>query len=261
MLVGLFYQIPSFVFALGALVLMIAGALYGERLFRSRPDDERASSEEGYIVSGVVGLLALLLGFTFSLALDRYETRRGLVLEEANSIRTAYMRSQTFADPRRTELDRLFVAYARNRVALGSSHPGDEEFMNRVALNGRLQRQLWATSLAAISGQRDDISSAYMDSMNQVIEIGAARRAAREVRIPPRVFLILAIYMTTTAVVLGYVMGPRRRKAILALLVLTTLCYGLVLDIDDATGGAIRENQRPMQNMVPYLVPAAPPPA
>ena len=41
----------------------------------------------------------------------------------------------------------------------------------------------------------------------------------------------------------------------MALLVLTTLSYGLILDIDDATGGAIRENQRPMQNMVPTLVP------
>ena len=130
--------------------------------------------------------------------------------------------------------------------------------MRRVALNGNLQRQLWATSLAAIAGQRDDISSAYMDSMNNVIEVGAARRAAREVRVPPRVFVILAIYMTTTAIVLGYVMGPRRRKAIFALLVLTTLCYGLILDIDDATGGAIRENQRPMQNMVPTLAPTPP---
>jgi hypothetical protein len=259
MLEGLFYQIPSIVFALGALVIMIAGALYGERLWRKRPDDERASSEEGYIVSGVVGLLALLLGFTFSLALDRYEARRALVLEEANSIRTAYMRSQTFGEPHRTRLGRLFVAYARNRVALGSASPGDDEFMGRVALNGNLQRQLWAVSLAAISGQRDDISSAYMDSMNHVIEVGAARRAAREVRVPPRVFFILAIYMTTTAIVLGYVMGPRRRKAIIALLVLTTLSYGLVLDIDDATGGGIRENQRPMQSMVPFLVP--PPPA
>ena len=259
MLEGLFYQIPSVVFALVALAVMIVGALYGERLWNSRPDDERASSEEGYIVSGVVGLLALLLGFTFSLALDRYEARRGLVLEEANSIRTAYLRSQTFGEPHRAQLDRLFVAYGQNRVALGAAVPGGEEFMRRVARNGDLQRQLWGTSLAAIAGQRDDISSAYMDSMNHVIEVGAARRAAREVRVPPRVFVILAIYMTTTAVVLGYVMGPRRRRAILALLVLTTLSYGLILDIDDATGGAIRENQRPMQNMLPTLVQAPSP--
>ena len=258
MVEGMFHLVPSMVLALIALAVMIAGGIYGERLWGSRPVDDHASTEEGYIVSGVVGLLALLLGFTFALAVDRFESRRALVLEEANAIRTAYMRAQTFGDPHRAHLDRLLVAYANNRVALGSAGPG-EEFTRRVAINGTLQQQLWSTSLAAIAVRRDDISSAYMDSMNHVIEVGAARRAAREVRVPPRVFLVLAVYMVTTAVVLGYVMGPRRRRAIVALLTLTALCYGLILDIDDATGGAIRENQRPMQNMLPTLVQAPSP--
>jgi hypothetical protein len=253
------YLVPTWVVSLGAFLAMIAGGLYGERLWRNRPTDDRASTEEGYLVSGVVGLLALLLGFTFALAVDRFETRRQLVLEEASAIRTAYLRAQTFGDPHRTQLDGLFKLYAGNRIVLGTMAPGDE-FTRRVALNADLQRRLWATSLAAIATQRDDISSAYMDSMNHVFEVGAARRAARGARVPPRVFGILAVYMVTTSIVLGYVMGPRRRRAILALLALTTLSYGLILDIDEATGGAIRESQGPMRDMLPLLV-STPPPA
>src|SRR6478735_9623096 len=51
-------------------------------------------SQESYLVGGILGLLALLLAFSFSMALDRYEERRHLVVKEANAIGTAYLRAQ-----------------------------------------------------------------------------------------------------------------------------------------------------------------------
>jgi len=256
---GLFYQVPTWAITLGAFIAMIGGTLIGERLWRKRPTDDRASTEEGYIVSGVVGLLALLLGFTFALAVDRFESRRMLVVEEANALRTTYLRAQTFGDPHRARLDGLLAAYARNRLALGELAPGDE-FMRLATANADLQRRLWTASLAAIATQRDDISSAYMDSMNHVFEVAGARRAARAARVPPRTFVILVLYMVASAVVFGYVIGPRRRRAIIALMALTSMTYGLILDIDNSTGGAIRESQRPMRDLLPQLVPPDAPP-
>src|SRR5262249_33947245 len=86
--------------AIGASLFLsaIAATLIGIWLrVRSAPrnnEDEDTNSHEGYVVSAVLGLLALLMGFTFSLAIDRFETRRVMVVEAANDIGTAYLRAQ-----------------------------------------------------------------------------------------------------------------------------------------------------------------------
>ncbi|WP_240700533.1 hypothetical protein [Sphingobium sp. MP9-4] len=78
---------------------------------------------EGYIVSAVIGLVALLLGFTFALAVGRFETRRALVLQEANAIGTSYLRVQGLPEPHRTRMSQILVNYTNNRVELSTASP------------------------------------------------------------------------------------------------------------------------------------------
>ena len=87
------------ILVLGAMVL----AGWAGRAFaylRGDPDGKRPDVES-HIVSGVLGLLALLLGFTFAIAMDRYDTRRALVLAESNAIGTSYLRTQLLEQPHR----------------------------------------------------------------------------------------------------------------------------------------------------------------
>jgi hypothetical protein len=242
---------PSWLIGLVVFLLMLAAAWWGTRLRRTHRSaglDGDAATREGYIVSGVVGLLALLLGFTFGLAVDRFDARRLLVLDAANAIRTAWLQSQTFGEPHRTALGGLFVNYADNRLAAGST--GDPDEAIRLMAEGRaLRGHLWSTSLAAIAGQRDDISSAYMGSVNRLLEVGAARLAARETHVPSRVFVILFVYMIVTALILGFVIGGRHWPSVIVLLLLTTMAYGLIFDMDGATDGAVRESQQPMRDL------------
>ena len=74
-------------------------------------------NQEGYIVSGVLGLLALMLGFTLAMAVDRFDTRRVLVLQDANAIGTTYLRAQLLDEPHRSRISRLLVDYTDNRIA------------------------------------------------------------------------------------------------------------------------------------------------
>jgi len=247
-------QLPAWLLAVAVLLLMALATLIGERLRLRYPAslDEDATTKEGYIVSGIVGLLALLLGFTFSLAVDRFESRRGLLLDEANAIHIAFLRAQTLDEPHRTKIDGLLLRYLDNRLALGKLSRG-EDFSALLRESNSLQAAMWNESLVAIHNQRDDIMSAYMDSMNRVVETAAARRASREVHVPTAVFIAIFVYMLGTAVVIGYVMGPDRRRAVGALLILTTLSYALILDIDSPTSGTIRESQQPMEEMKAYL--------
>ena len=81
-------------------------------LHRARRRDEESDlsgSQESYLVGGMLGLLALLLAFSFSMALGRFEERRHLVIQEANAIGTAYLRTQLLDEPHRAQLSALLV--------------------------------------------------------------------------------------------------------------------------------------------------------
>jgi hypothetical protein len=245
-------------------VAMCGAAAIGLLLQRSRPASDNKDSEggqEGYIVSAVLGLLALLMGFTFSLAVDRFETRRVLVLEEANAIGTAYLRSQLLAGPDRARMSDLLIRYTDNRIALAKARPGGTAQQQLLAINDGLITDLWAGTSAAFESIKGlDFSSAYLDSLNALIDLDASRKTARAARVPTEVFVVLFVYLVTTAGVLGYVLkGTRGRLAAGFLLALLTLSLMLIMDINRPVAGGVSESQRPMEELKASL--AAQPPA
>jgi hypothetical protein len=237
-----------------AVLLVIAAVGYGLRRLHDRrhpsPDkDEKESGQEGYLVSGVLGLFALLLGFTFALAVDRFDMRRGFVLDEANAIGTAYLRSQLLEAPHRERISSLLVAYTDNRLLLArlQGPPSPEQ----VAEHDRLVTAIWQATVSAFPTIRDyDFSSSYIDSINTVIDLDSARIAARRAHVPGEVFVVLAVYGAGVALVLGYVLvGWRGRLAGTFLIALFTLAVMLIFDIDSAATGGIRESQEPIERL------------
>jgi hypothetical protein len=220
---------------------------------------DETEGQEGYVVSAVLGLLALLMGFTFSLAVDRFDTRRARVLEEANAIGTTYLRTQLLAEPDRQRISGLLVNYVDNRIALANASPTD--IPQRLQTNDQLLTDLWAATSAAFDNIKGlDFSSAYIDSMNALIDMDAARKAARQAHVPDEIFVVLFIYLVVTCGVMGYVLtGSRGRVAAGFLLVLLTMSFTLILDIDHPNLGGVREKQGPMEDLKASL--AAQPPA
>jgi len=234
--------------------MMVLGAAARRRHDRRAEEGEEARTHEGYIVSGALGLLALLLGFTFALAVDRFDARRGLVLEEANAIGTTYLRAQLLDEPHRSRLSRLLTGYAQNRLDLANA----EDYERRAALmaqTNEYQTRLWAETVAAIRPIRGQvIAGTFVETMNATIDAGAARVAARRAHVPGRVMIALLLYMAVAAFLFGFAMPPRRRPTTTAvLLTLLTLAYGLILDIDRPTGGSIREPQSAMEDLVEMM--------
>jgi hypothetical protein len=245
---------PIWAVALLLLILLcLAGAVgVALRLYRNQflePGGEALTDgQEGYIVSAVLGLLALLMGFTFSLAVDRFDARRVLVLTEANAIGTAYLRSQLLPEPHRARMSALLVRYTDNRLALAKAKAGPRQ-VQLLAANDALITDLWSGTAAAFDSIKGlDFSSTYVEAINTVIDLDSARKAARQARVPPAVFTVLVVYLITTAAVLGYVLGGvRGRLAAFFLLALLTLGLVLIVDIDRPTGGAVVESQGPME--------------
>jgi hypothetical protein len=244
-----------------AMLAAMAAAIVTRRLLvRRAPAEAQADdSQEGYVVSAVLGLLALLLGFTFSLAVDRFDSRRHLVLQEANAIGTAYLRAQLLPEPHRERMSGLLIRYTDNRLVLAKAGAGGAPAL--LARNDALVTDIWTavvSSFASIKGL--DFSSAYVESINEVIDLGSARKAARLARVPSAVFGVLFVYMVMAAGVLGYVLrGARRRFAAGCLLLLLTISIMLIIDIDRPISGRIIEGQGPMEDLRRSL--AAEPPA
>lgn len=247
-------EAPLWLIAIVAMIAMAIAAVIGHRLRlqmeRTTPPKEKrvgsAEGQEGYVVSGVLSLLALLMGFTYGLAVDRFETRRTLVLQEANAIGTAYLRTQLLEEPDRTRISSLLVAYTDNRIALALASPNTVRPL--LTINDALIRNIWRATAAAFPGVRGlDFSSAYLDSMNKVIDLDASRKVARLTRVPAEVFFMLFVYVIIAAGVLGYVLcGYHGRAAASFLFLLFLMALILVIDIDRPNGGAVRESQMSM---------------
>jgi hypothetical protein len=241
---------PFWLIAILLLGTMIGASLVGWYIRHRQEAAEAASGaaegQEAYIVSAVLGLQALLLGFTFSLAIDRFDARRSLVVEEANAIGTAFLRTQVLEQPHRKAIGDILVAYTDNRIELAGLTPGGGAA--HMQANDKLVADLWRATLAAFPTIRSlDFSTGYLDSINTVINLDASRKAARTAQVPAEVFLVLFFYVAMSAGVMGYVLvGPNGRSLAAFLFFLSAVSLLLIVDIDRPTSGGITESQGAM---------------
>jgi hypothetical protein len=213
---------------------------------RRQRDSAWSTSQESYLVGGMIGLLALLLAFSFSMALDRYEERRHLVVQEANAIGTAYLRAQLLDEPHRSRLSGLLIDYTDTRIELATAAPDIIE--PHLAKNDRLLTDIWAAVTAARdSALAHGISTPLLMAYNEVIDLDTERKVARKMRVPAPVLYLLYGFLMLTAVVLGFVLEERRGRLGAAMLYfLLALYVGIIADLNRPASGSIRESQEPM---------------
>ena len=212
-------------------------------------------------MTSVLGLLALLIGFTFSLALQRYEVRRELVIQEANAIGTTWLRMDLFDPAQRDPLRALLRRYVDVRVAAGMARTRDAQ----AAANRNsemLQQQLWDGTIAALAPVKTTAMAVpVLATLNEAIDLAAARKAAREASVPMRLLRVLLLYGLVAAGTIGY---QRRhfRAASTVILLLFVLAGTLILDLDRPTTGGITVPQQPMLDLQRSIrSPASAPPA
>lgn len=213
--------------------------------------------DKGFILSGMLGLLALLTAFTFSLALDRFEERRAMVVTEANAIGTAEMRVRFLPAPHDARLAGLLQDYARTRLAYGQANSDGKRALLPQASAQRTAIQ--TATLAAIGPEaRTSLGLLVTPAINDVLDTGAAREALNASRIPSTILVALIAYNLLTAAMMGYALTgarARQRPATIVLFVLFALAIVLILDLDRPQRGTIRVDQTPMQQLVDGFAP------
>jgi hypothetical protein len=245
--------------AVAFLIAMEIGYRLHLRVMGGREDRDR-SEGAGHVVTAALGLLALLIAFTFEMSSQRYELRRQLVVEEANAITVNYLRDQLFDEPARGQLSAVMVDYAKDRADFGDQGVDTKTLDAADARDAVFQQRIWQeTALALRARAAAPLTTSVLEATNSMIDAAASRRAALEARVPERVFAELVLYAFATAVIMGYTLAVGRRRhrvASTVLFILVALAISLIADLDQPRTGAIIVSQAPIQRAVAAIVAA-----
>ena len=223
----------------------LAGVELGYRFARYRQgrSDGEKEVNVGGMVGATLGLFAFMLAFTFGFASSRYQDRRQLVLSEANAINTAYLRTSMIPEPMRTDARRQLREYVD--VRLEGVKPGNLE--TALAKSDELQKNLWSTAAAAVEKERTPLTSLFVQSLNQVIELHAQRiQAGTRSRVPGVIWIVLYLLAFLTMLMMGYqtgLAGARRSIAVIALILGFSSVLFLIADLDRPGQGMLSTSQ------------------
>ncbi len=256
MLNFVFDQAPIWAIGIGFFVVLSLVAELGFRLQRWL-DRHKGETENrggtGQILGVSLGLMSLLLSFTFSVAVNRYDTRRGLVLEEANAIGTAWQQAQILPEPYRTPLVTQLREYAQVRIAFFDAGADTAKLAEIDRKTGAMQDRLWQeTSRVVDALPNRNQSAALMNTIGQMFDIAPARKIALAARIPSAVLTGLSLLLVASAMILGAVLGGNGRRHLLLsalLLALLASTTTLIVDIDRPRRDHVRVDQAPLHDL------------
>jgi hypothetical protein len=210
----------------------------------------------GVLVGSLLALLAFLLAITMGMASDRFDTRRGLVLEEANAMGTTYLRAGYLPEPASSEIRNLLREYVPLRVA-----PSDRAtLVANIQRSEELLQQMWSIAEAeAKVTQQGDLMSTFIESLNETIDLNESRIAAGVyARVPASILWLLVIGSVLTLGMVGYSAGLTARRDLLSAIVLIVALgavLALVVDLDRPREGFVQVSQQPIIDLQQQIGP------
>lgn len=236
------------------LLAVEAGYRIGRRIRATADSTDAIRPQIGAIQAAVLGLLALLLGFTFSLALQRHDGRSVAVVDEANAIGTAILRAQLLPAELRDPVGALLREYLYVRIRAGrsdlASAAAREPLLRRA---GEITAQLWEQARRAAEIDPGPVTSGlFIQSLNELIDAYGRRDAALARHVPEVVLLLLFLTFLMAGSILGYASGiERSRTAIPTLLMigLIVILVFLIIDLDRPRRGLIQVSQKSLEDL------------
>lgn len=214
-------------------------------LSRYRTKDTETSEDLGIIQTATLTLLALIIGFTFSMAIDRHDNREILEEGEANAIGTQYLRADLLPDSASDKTKELLRQYLEQRILFYSKQ--SKEKVQEIRLRtDELQDALWKAVLPTARSQPSPTTALVVSGMNDVLNAQGYVQAAWWNRIPYPAWALMAAIALCANVLVGF--GARNFKKNIGLFMIfpfvTAISFFLIADIDSPRGGVIRIEAR-----------------
>ncbi len=231
---------PLLIFALSMLLLALGARVGAAVLGRYLQASEGVAADFDIVLAASLTLLGLIIGFTFSMALTRYDQRKNYEEAEANAIGTEYARAGLLADSDAARMRTLLKDYVGQRILFYTSR--DEEQLRQVnARSTALQSQLWSVAETAARAQQTPVMSLVAAGMNDVLNAQGYTQAAWWNRIPPAAWDL----MGAIALICNVLVGLRARRLeqrgalLLILPLIIAIAFLLIADIDSPRSGII----------------------
>jgi hypothetical protein len=252
---------PPLVFIVAFFGLWFAAWIGAVRFKRLRSQAADMREDFGVVQGATLTLLGLIIGFTFSMALTRYDLRKNYEEQEANAIGTEFVRADLLPAADATKVRALLLKYIEQRELFYTTR--DEQQLAQVnASTAQLQAELWGAVVPPTTAQPTPLGALVVAGMNDVLNTQGYTQAAWWNRIPIAAWALMSTIALVSTMLVG--IGARTARAESALLVVLPLvvaiAFFLIADIDSPRGGVIRVKPQNLQSLSQSLraTPAAP---
>jgi hypothetical protein len=215
-----------------------AAAYAGKLLRRRRPLGTEERADFDTVLTATLTLLALIIGFSFSMAVGRYDQRKSYEEAEANAIGTEFLRADLLPADDAMKARELLRRYVNQRILF---YRGDQPRADGgVGDAQKTQDELWSSVVRAAAAQPNPVAALAVAGMNDVLNSQGYTQAAWSNRIPAAAWTLMVLMAIVSNTLLGY---RERSKGLLVLLVVpvvASIAFFLIADIDSPRGGVIR---------------------
>jgi len=250
------YVIPSFSFAVamfaGMLICIALGRLIGKRHLAKDP---LLMSTHTSVDSAAFALYGLLLAFTFSGAPTRLNTRRELIGQEANAIKTVYLRLDLLHADQQPLMRQLLRDYLDSRLKIFHEFRDLPAAMSEYVKSTQLQYEIWTHAVEATrsTGPHPEAGKLLLPALNDMINITTTRTMAERIHPPPIIFGLLFLVALVCSLLAGYGMAVSKRHSwlhIFAFTMIAVFTVFVILEIEYPRMGVLTVETRYDQVLV-----------
>ena len=239
----------------GSFVIFTASAWIGFSFRRGHSSGNDGGDDYfSFVLGGTLTLLGLLIGFTFSMAVGRYDQRKNLEEQEANAIGTEYVRLDLFPVGDAPHVRELLRRYLDQRILFYTTRDG-RQLQQVDADAGRLQGEMWSVVARHASAQPTPIAALVVTGMNDVLNAQGYTQAAYWNRIPFAAWLLLMAIAVFCNVLVGYGASAKKASSFLVLPIALSVTLFLIADIESPRGGVIRVHPQNLESAAELLRP------
>jgi hypothetical protein len=230
---------PSFILVVSLVTFWISAWIGG--WIRVRRGDEKEKTHEDFtlVLGATLTLLGLIVGFTFSMAVNRYDQRKNYEEQEANAIGTEYVRADLLPVEDAAKVHALLRSYLDHRV-LGYKTNDQQQLRQVNTETARLQIEMWSAVRAPVAASPTPVAAVILGGMNDVLNSQGYTQAAWWNRIPVAAWALLTIISVFCNILVGYVAHGRSVFLFLILPIALSISLFLIADIDSPHNGIIR---------------------
>ncbi|MBP6557699.1 MAG: hypothetical protein KAX93_00495 [Flavobacterium sp.] len=238
------YQTSTYLIVIALFILMLITHKLGHLLKQSHIKKNKITANEGLgpIEGSLLGLLALLLSFTFGMSASRYDERRQVMIEEANDIGTAVLRCDLYPDSIKKQLKLNFKDYVEARIEYYDAGIDAEKISAAKNKTEQKSAAIWSIVMTESQKPENVLRSQQMiPALNSMIDVVTTREETKNATVPESIFWLLFMLIFSASFIIGYSTNGKKvnRVLIYGFSLMTALTVFLILDLDRPRRGLI----------------------